>query len=68
MTFKKQGRGHQKTEVEREYVVGLRWSPKTEQLEPTKSFLKNVTRLTFVCTHDIDEYLRKPKEKYRDGD
>lgn len=59
-------KGAKKVEVEREYVVGLKWNVKHERILPTKSFLKDVTRLTFVCTHDIDEYLRKKKERYRD--
>lgn len=59
-------RGATRVDVEREYVKGLKWSPKHGGIRPTKSFLKDVTGVQLVCTDDLDRFLRQKKTALRD--
>lgn len=47
------------TEVERVYVKGLRWSPKHDEVVPTRQFLKKIDGIRFALTDDLDRLLRR---------
>lgn len=59
-------RNNRKATVEREYVQGLQWCIREEEILPTKIFLKDVGDFKLAITDNIDSLLRKKEPKFRD--